>query len=722
MEPSAVFFGVIAPGAEAPAPLVTVPPGTALLVRWQVVGADWVRIQQTRQAGGSLAVESTTVHPAGPEGMGEAQVRPLAPGTHQFQLQLGVGHTQAAARWSADASFDAAAIASAEPVVLDFSAQPVPDDGLPHAPASLQVEEGTQVRLAWRVAGADRLAISGVGAVDGPEGTALVTPPSGETRYQLTAEGPAGRARPRSVHVHTHAAGEVVSPHLYQHLAAPQILSFDAGGLAQVAAGDKLTVSWAVDGLCESIDLDPGVGDVTSLTADDGTGALQLDTALTPPDEDGTFTLTVAGPGGAGEASRELKVRVVDFAAWCDGDDEPAGPQPGAASPLLEGAFLLRWRIRGAFDQLRLRNTANGREVFVKELTAPIDGVWCGYAPVQLDESCATQDADGALTASFELCIDPAPDGAPPRVDLRAGPDQAVGALRDEASIELVSPLPGAREAGLRRKLGYLLPQDSVVDGAGGGWEDTRSNLQPGAPRILRFERPAPPKSLGDLPDDEIRNELQRSAIAFDGLGAGDRPAGRLAAYYDAIAPGESAQTRRGLGPEAACPNASSCGMAVRGLWELMGVTDAAFNFRPPYQTGKVIENLIAFAKSCGAWMRAEDGLARSGMERFPRLGDAVFLNMGTFTHVFTVVEARFIDDNHARLQSVDGGQFSGKDGDGSCKAILGVAGRDILVDAKAKTYYCGAHPVTGWANVVGLRYDQPLIRPRAVPGGLRQP
>jgi hypothetical protein len=107
----------------------------------------------------------------------------------------------------------------APPKVLSFSGAPVRKDTAGHPPDSLQVELGQQVLLTWTVQdaeGAELVMPDGdarVFGVDGPGGSAIVTPQQDTQDYILVAVASPYRSDPAVVHVSTHPPGQAYSGH-----------------------------------------------------------------------------------------------------------------------------------------------------------------------------------------------------------------------------------------------------------------------------------------------------------------------------------------------------------------------------------------------------------------------------------------------------------------------------------------------------------------------------
>lgn len=100
-----------------------------------------------------------------------------------------------------------------------------------------------------------------------------------------------------------------------------------------------------------------------------------------------------------------------------------------------------------------------------------------------------------------------------------------------------------------------------------------------------------------------------------------------------------------------ALPKTSGCALTVRGLWLLAGLKHK--RLEPPYKFGMAVADVVAIAKSFGAWVEAFG-------DRRPGPGDVVLVGdnsgPGAWEHVFVVVEC-----DGDKLRSIDGGQVDAK-------------------------------------------------------------
>ena len=121
----------------------------------------------------------------------------------------------------------------------------------------------------------------------------------------------------------------------------------------------------------------------------------------------------------------------------------------------------------------------------------------------------------------------------------------------------------------------------------------------------------------------------------------------------------------------ATAPESSTCGFAVRAAERDAGIADPWL--QPPYRPrmGHVIEDLLTYARSKGAWADATPGRVTLG--RFPVRGSMVAIGDSSgVTHVYIVTSITVsADGTHATITSVDGGQT-----DAAGKQLIGTRDR----------------------------------------------
>ena len=173
------------------------------------------------------------------------------------------------------------------------------------------VGQGQSSTLSWSVAGADHLSIQpGIGDVTGS--TSCVTTPSASTTYTLTASNAAGSV---SAAATVYVSGQ-----------KPTITAFTTSPTT-LTAGQTCTLSWAVNG-------------ATSLSLDQGIGAVSGTSLTVRPAATTTYALTATNPAGSVTALTTVTVL-------------PAPPVivSFTASPLTitsGQACTLSWQVTGA--------------------------------------------------------------------------------------------------------------------------------------------------------------------------------------------------------------------------------------------------------------------------------------------------------------------------------------------------------------------------------------
>ena len=266
----------------------------------------------TAPAGTTTAAPSgTTTAPGGTTTAAPGGTTTAAPGGTTTAAPGGT--TTAAPGGTTTAAPGSTTTAGSGPAIDSFSVAPADDDGLKHPSDSVQIESGKAVVLSWTIRNADGVDLadpaSNTKSFDSGTTSTNLTPDGDGGDYTLTAKSGDARSAPKTVHVATHEAGHVYSPHLtLLHNGDPAAIdTFTVGekgskrGDAQATLEAKkdatVTLFWEVAGDIHAIAIDNGVGDVTGKTDanfDAGGGQGQADVAFSP-DSSGavTFTLTV---------------------------------------------------------------------------------------------------------------------------------------------------------------------------------------------------------------------------------------------------------------------------------------------------------------------------------------------------------------------------------------------------------------------------------------------
>jgi hypothetical protein len=200
--------------------------------------------------------------------------------------------------------------------------------------------------------------------------------------------------------------------------------------------------------------------------------------------------------------------------------------------------------------------------------------------------------------------------------------------------------------------MGWDQNQDDEVE-----YDRRRDALGADAPGVIKFEKltiaEAQAKPGG------LRGQFVEGMKACIGLGAGNTPDGRRAAYAQVNFPlggaGASATEKQlALGP---CPGSSSCGTFIRGMWQLFGIgrpvgpANRDRQFRAAYLTDSVLAQIGLFAADSGALHGTFSGAIRdqpvSAPPEIPVVpianGDLDKMDAGdvwfTGHHIFTLVE-----------------------------------------------------------------------------------
>ena len=189
---------------------------------------------------------------------------------------------------------------------------PVPDI-ISFAATPSTIVAGESTTLAWSVSGATSLSINqGVGIVTG---TSVVVSPATTTTYKLTATNDAGSF--------TVSSSVIVTPAPPR----PVIASFTASP-THVAPGGSATLAWHVTG-ATSLSIDNGVGAVT------GTGVLVTPAATT------TYTLTATNANGSVTSTAIVTVTAAPLPVFTSFIATPSTIVRGASSTLA-------WVVTGA--------------------------------------------------------------------------------------------------------------------------------------------------------------------------------------------------------------------------------------------------------------------------------------------------------------------------------------------------------------------------------------
>jgi PKD repeat protein len=186
------------------------------------------------------------------------------------------------------------------PVVASFTATPP------------SVVRGSSSTLSWSVTGAESISIdNGIGTVTG---TSVVVTPTTTTTYTLTATNAGGPA--------TSTATVTVTP-----FPVPVIASF-AATPASIIVGASATLAWSVTG-------------ATSISIDNGIGAVTGTTVVVTPTSTTTYTLTATNAGGPATSTSTVTVTPFPVPAIASFAAIPASVVAGSSATLA-------WSVTGA--------------------------------------------------------------------------------------------------------------------------------------------------------------------------------------------------------------------------------------------------------------------------------------------------------------------------------------------------------------------------------------
>ncbi len=257
-------------------------------------------------------------------------------------------------------------------------------------PPGEPVNAGCASSLSWGIEGATKVTITRKGAsadsaalVDCECGSLSVTP--GKTaKYVLRAE---------------NAAGLVTAEAIVEVTCCPAIIGFSSSALS-IVAGDKVTLSWQIDGEVENLSMSPAVNG--SLKLKGGKGHITV-----KPDKTTVFKLTASNNFGNDNVS--LKVKVVEAKASTDLSAIISSTNPPALSGnYLEGCVVpvdvmvenLGNATARKFDIRLLRGKVEVDRTTIRKLSADSSRlVTFNYIPIRpgVHKLVAEVDPDGML-------------------------------------------------------------------------------------------------------------------------------------------------------------------------------------------------------------------------------------------------------------------------------------------------------------------------------------
>ena len=256
---------------------------------------------------------------------------------------------------------------------------------------------------------------------------------------------------------------------------------------------------------------------------------------------------------------------------------------------------------------------------------------------------------------------------------------------------------------------------------------------------------------LGQPPPDIIKKQYEAQKLAVPNVcpGSADTPTGRKDAYCSLIAPFDSPSVAAGFTTASANNGASSCGIFIRGMWQLlgagfMGPTQPStlpphkndqgamvpttrdsdnLHFYSDYTPNQIMEDIGGLADTWGARMNSAT-LDGSGNHPFA-MGDVLYITWDTGHHIFSICS---IGDKYSAadgtpkwdLYSTDGGvSFYG--GDNDCQALGArihtlAPGDDggLTVTQKVSKEKVAAVKIKWWVNLAMMQgsFTLPWIYP----------
>jgi hypothetical protein len=266
------------------------------------------------------------------------------------------------------------------PAIEEFIGRAKEDDSLDHLETSLQVEEGSSVLLSWKLLRApDGVELTDPAQGDpqrlGPDTLTVEVQPQQESQdYSLVALAGELRSPAHTVHVATHPAGQVVSPHVQIGAGGASLSSFvakkDDVEIASAAVGDEIELVAIVTGEPDSVLID---GEEAELCETSPGEHLAVRKVAVDANASGVFECQVMKDGAAADSSKvhlEILPAQVPVASW--------------STELVQ---------LGEVAQMKLSGFAPGAQVNLEVTMVGVD-VLAKPGPV-------TCDADGAAALDF---------------------------------------------------------------------------------------------------------------------------------------------------------------------------------------------------------------------------------------------------------------------------------------------------------------------------------
>ena len=176
-----------------------------------------------------------------------------------------------------------------------------PDDGADHHAHSLQVATDVKLTLKWEASDATGVHIEGLGDFDASGSQDL---PASDATYSLVAKGDGdATSAPYPLEVHTHAPGDVVSPHVDLGSGAVTIVSFQATVedklVSEGKAGDEIVLTAVVSDGTESVK----IGGEDADLSDNGDGHQRASVKVTLSADSHSFECQALKDGQVGDTT-----------------------------------------------------------------------------------------------------------------------------------------------------------------------------------------------------------------------------------------------------------------------------------------------------------------------------------------------------------------------------------------------------------------------------------
>jgi hypothetical protein len=183
-----------------------------------------------------------------------------------------------------------------------------PTDDTTQHPNSVQVSTDAKLKLVWKASNAKSVRIDPLGDQDASGSVGI---PAEDATYSLVAVGDGGESAPFSIEVHTHAPGEVVSPHVAVSTGLVKILSLIAmsngAPVGELAPGTAFTVTAVFSDATESATINGT--EITLSETDDNQKTGSLEVASADPQQ-AEFTCQASHRSGVAGEEQSITVHI----------------------------------------------------------------------------------------------------------------------------------------------------------------------------------------------------------------------------------------------------------------------------------------------------------------------------------------------------------------------------------------------------------------------------